>query len=175
MSALATVAAAGVGVAPGSEGVVACPDAAVAQAQRVGFVVMLKAAAGEAGWEWPWRLTPARCAPSMPGPARSRTGSSVTRGCSSNGTSLGCATSRCRFSGWLTAGWCPGGARLLDSDTGEFFFLEMNTRLQVEYPVTELRCGVDLVAAQLRIVVGASPGFDDQAPAGHVIELRINR
>ena len=225
VTARATVAAAGVPVATGSTGAVATEDAAVTEAEQVGFPVMLKAAAGGGGMGMAVALDAAalrteyarvsafaqrlfgdprlfveryfprvrhvevqvlgladgrvvalgerdcsvqrrhqKIAEESPSPAVSPD----LRGRMEQAAVLAASTVDYRNAGTVEF--------LLDQDTGEFFFLEMNTRLQVEHPVTELRYGLDLVAAQLRIAAGAAPGFDVDAlaPAGHAIELRVN-
>ena len=78
-----------------------------------------------------------------------------------------------RQMGYVNAGTCEF---LLDSDGRTFYFLEMNTRLQVEHPVTEMVTGVDIAQTQLRIAAGDGMGLvqEDVRLIGHAIETRIN-
>lgn len=65
---------------------------------------------------------------------------------------------------------------LLDADRKSFYFMEMNTRVQVEHPVTEMITGIDIVKLQLRIAAGGSLGLaqKDVKLSGHAMECRIN-
>ena len=75
--------------------------------------------------------------------------------------------------GYYNAGTCEF---LLDENGEDFYFLEVNTRLQVEHPVTEMITGVDLVHKQLQVASGEGMGMtqDDVTLTGHSIELRLN-
>lgn len=81
------------------------------------------------------------------------------------------AVKLCKAIGYRNAGTVEF---LVDKDLN-FYFLEMNTRIQVEHPVTELRTGIDIVEEQIRIARGKEMGWtqEDIRPQGHAIELRI--
>jgi acetyl-CoA/propionyl-CoA carboxylase biotin carboxyl carrier protein len=72
--------------------------------------------------------------------------------------------------GYVGAGTCE----FLVARDGTISFLEVNTRLQVEHPVSEEVTGIDLVREQFRIAEGQTIGYDDPAPEGHSFEFRIN-
>ncbi len=81
------------------------------------------------------------------------------------------AVKLCKAIGYQNAGTVEF---LVDKDLN-FYFLEMNTRIQVEHPVTELRTGIDIVEEQIRIARGKEMGWTQESiqPQGHAVELRI--
>jgi acetyl-CoA/propionyl-CoA carboxylase biotin carboxyl carrier protein len=75
-----------------------------------------------------------------------------------------------RLAGYVGAGTCE----FLVAQDGTISFLEVNTRLQVEHPVSEEVTGIDLVREMFRIADGEALSYDDPAPRGHSIEFRVN-
>ena len=218
------MARAGVPVAAGTTEPVTSADAAVAEAARIGYPVMVKAAAGGGGIGMSAVSDPAglqaafetartramrffgdpailleryiECARHVEvqilGLADGRVVALGERDCSvqrrhqkvaeeTPSPGVGAALRARMLAAAVQAGEAVGYRSagtvecLVDTATNDFVFLEMNTRLQVEHPVTELVTGIDLVEQQFRIAAGEPVTFDpDQVrPQGHALELRV--
>ena len=215
-------AAAGIPVVPGSDGPVSDEDEARDIAERLGYPVLFKAAAGGGGRGMKVVHTPAELAPAM-ALARAESAAAFGNGALylekylsrprhievqiladsyGNVVHLGerdCSLQR-RHQKVIEEAPSPAisaaqraeiGARAAEAarklgyrsvgtmeflyEEGEFYFIEMNTRLQVEHPVTEMICGLDLVREMMRVAAGAPLGFtqEDIRFSGHAIECRI--
>ena len=110
-----------------------------------------------------------------PAPAPESVGGGAVPGAFAGGPRALCASAAAlaRTVGYRGAGTIEF---LYDDATAEFYFIEMNTRIQVEHPVTEFVTGVDLVREMIRISAGEPLRFrqEDIAVRGHAIEVRIN-
>jgi len=218
------MAQAGVPVAAGTAEPVTAADAAVAEAARIGYPVMVKAAAGGGGIGMSTVSDPAGLRAAFEtartraerffgdpailleryierarhvevqilGLADGRVVALGERDCSvqrrhqkvaeeTPSPGVGAALRARMLAAAVRAGAAVGyrGAGtvecLVDRVTDDFVFLEMNTRLQVEHPVTELVTGIDLVEQQFRIAAGEPVSFDPDGvrPQGHALELRV--
>src|SRR5690606_4861398 len=214
---------AGIPVVPGSDGAVTTEEEAFAAAERIGFPVLIKAAAGGGGRGMKVAQTPEALAEAV-STARSEAKAAfgddavymerylqkprhieiqVVADAFGNVCHLGerdCSLQR-RHQKVLEEAPSPAlsaadrekiGKVVVDAiraigylgvgtieflwENGEFFFIEMNTRLQVEHPVTEAITGIDLVREQIRIAAGLPLSFaqKDVVFEGHAIECRIN-
>ena len=216
--------AAGVPTVPGSDGVIADPEAALPLAERLGFPVLLKAAAGGggrgirvAGSAAEFRRLAAQAASEAAaafGDGSLYVEKLIERARHVEVQVLGdgtdvvhffdreCSLQRRRQKVWeeapsaalgdaVRARLCASAVALarsvgyrgagtveylLDDASGEFHFLEMNTRIQVEHPVTEMICGIDLVAGMIRVAAGEALALRqaDITRTGHAIEVRLN-
>ncbi len=222
IAAKAAMASLGVPLVPGSDGAVADMDEARAVAGRIGYPVLVKAAAGGGGRgmkvalaadeleeAWTVARTEARTAfgddavyiekyldrprhieLQVMADAHGNVVHFGERDCSLQrrhqklleeaGSPALTSVARDSLGAVVTAGLRTLGYRNAGTleflyQDGQFAFIEMNTRLQVEHPVTEMVCGVDLVREQLRVAAGQELGYEqaDVEFRGHAIECRV--
>ncbi len=222
ITAKAAMASLGVPLVPGSDGAVADMDEARAVADRIGYPVLVKAAAGGGGRGMKAALAPGELEEAWTvarTEARTAFGNDSVyiekyldrprhielqvmadahgnvvhfgeRDCSLQrrhqklleeaGSPALTAATRDSLGAVVTAGLRTLGYRNAGTleflyQDGQFAFIEMNTRLQVEHPVTEMVCGVDLVREQLRVAAGHELGYGqaDVEFRGHAIECRV--
>src|SRR5437016_1827003 len=149
---------AGVPTVPGSDG--ALPEDAketVRVARKIGYPVIIKAAGGGGGRGMRVVHTEAAPAPDLPAKLREKMGERCVEAC-------------------RKIGYRGAGTFEFLYEEGEFYFIEMNTRIQVEHPVTEMITGVDLVQEQIHIAASEKLRLrqKDVHLRGHAIECRIN-
>src|SRR5918912_244424 len=152
-----TAASAGVPTVPGSDGPVAGVPEALDVAAEIGYPVAVKAAAGGGGRGIRIVGTPEELRSAVP-TAQAETAAAVR------------LAAEVSYRGAGTVEF------LYDPDHSDFFFIEMNTRIQVEHPITEMVTGRDLVREQLSVAAGNPLSFsqEDVEVRGHSIELRLN-
>src|SRR5215813_7062215 len=152
----------GIPVVPGSDGAIADEVQAARIARDMGFPVLVKAAAGGGGRGCSLQRRHQKVMEEAPSPALNAEARKKI------GTTVAKAMQKIRYRG-------AGTVEFL-YENGEFYFIEMNTRLQVEHPVTEMITGLDLVIEQIRIASGAplTLSQDEITLSGHAIECRIN-
>jgi acetyl-CoA carboxylase biotin carboxylase subunit len=218
-----TMVDAGVPVVPGSDGAVADFDAALATARRIGYPLLVKAAAGGGGRGMKVARDDAELAAALP-TARAEAAAyfsddtiylekylatprhievQILADGAGNAIHLlerDCSLQRnhqkvleeapspalntgerarigeiCRQAA-ARIGYRSAGTFEFLYEEGEFYFIEMNTRVQVEHPVTEMICGIDIVREMIRIAAGAGLAYkqSDIVANGHAIECRIN-
>src|SRR6266567_1688010 len=168
----------GIPVVPGSDGGVGPDDDAMAIAQAIGFPVLVKAASGGGGRG----MKVAQTADDLM-LALSTASNEAKSAFGDASVYLEKYLQKPRHIEIQVLGDGRGGAKYLGVGTveflyedGEFYFIEMNTRIQVEHPVTEMITDIDLVLEQIRIAAGGElPATQDEVTIiGHAIECRVN-
>ena len=183
----------GVPVVPGSDGLVATAEEAAHIAERIGYPVLIKASAGGGGKGMRVARNEQEFAKLQI--LADKYGNTIYLGerdcsiqrnnqklleeapsarlCKDQRTVMGeTAVRAARAAGYYSA----GTVEFVVNEQGDYYFIEMNTRIQVEHPVTEQVTGIDLIREQIRIAAGMKLNIaqEDTCVNGHAIECRIN-